>query len=1285
MSDASVPAIRDLLKAIVDAPTWQATSDLVGQYAEQLLTDYAALHDLDAWIAEVRQIGDAANVERLTFYQKIFELCGKYGIEVAFEQLPALLSLDQLLRAWISTDTWPQSKAFLQTFSEQLLSDEALALLTTWLEEQQNEPARNILLQHRSIGEKARAESINAAYADLLERAALGQALQSLSPELRQALHALIEANSPAEVGACVQSFPLLLTSEATGVLDALLETFRTAGKEQLVAHIEERYHTLLQVLVSAREQSAEMQLLIDWINTETWEQSKQMLLAHTDRLLSEETETALAALLERREANERRILLLHQQILATARSDSIDMAYQELQAALAQEAAFNALLQADSPRALRKAIEQHPLLLVESTWRMIAGIAEQTLRDGNADMARVVQFRLDQVKIIWRQRQEAEAVHVQETQEGQESTANRNDHETYHTQADTMSIAIGNMRGGSISQTNIENYALPPRRWQKPPHQPRLKKSFIGRRKELELLKQHLSAGKDLTIASQGVAVLWGMAGIGKTYLARKLAADLEAQFPAGVIWITCGENMRSVADAGVGLAALAGFAFGASPIQLDSSQLDPEKVRGWLEETAPGRLLVVFDDVWYQDPLNRLDQALPASAVRLITTRNANIARFLQGYLHPLEQLLPEDGLGLLEDRLQTKELAGLDQYQEPLKALVKLLDGHALALDIVAALIRRPAQIESILHALENEISLGNLDRLSVRDRTAQESVRDTHVRLSLTLSYKDMELEEQRCFRVLGVFASSSIITLEAAAVVWEVEDLLAAERILENLETLALLSEVDDDTAERCYQQHSLLRTYAYELLKKEEEEYSRACWAHASYYTQLIEHIKVADAALVYQALPNIFSALEWTASQESTLFVRLIESSFQYLLIYGQWKKLKHILPQALIVAQSSGNRRQQTNVLRSLGDLEMRLGQVDEARGYYDTALPLYRVERDRLGEANVLRSLGDLERRLGQVDEAREHYDGALPLYRAERDRLGEANVLVSLGDLASRLGQVDEAREHYDGALPLYRAERASLGEANVLRSLGDLASRLGQVDEARGHYDGALRLYRVERARLGEANVLMSLGDLERRLGQVDEAREHYDGALPLYRAERDRLGEANVLRSLGDLCLSQQEWADARNWYKQALPLFQAEQEPLGQAYTLLRLGQLLGEQGMEEVQAALALFKMLKEEKWIAEAEQTLQTMRDALARPDGEISSSPEAEILQALLAVSDSQTLFELVQRYPQLISDPWLAGLEALVQVQEEESGRQALQERLDALKDLKEALDQIDTL
>jgi len=41
----------------------------------------------------------------------------------------------------------------------------------------------------------------------------------------------------------------------------------------------------------------------------------------------------------------------------------------------------------------------------------------------------------------------------------------------------------------------------------------------------------------------------------------------------------------------------------------------------------------------------------------------------------------------------------------------------------------------------------------------------------------------------------------------------------------------------------------------------------------------------------------------------------------------------------------------------------------------------LPLYRAERARLGEANLLQSLGDLERRLGNIDEARAHYDAAL----------------------------------------------------------------------------------------------------------------------------------------------------------------------------------------------------------------------------------------------------------------------------------------------------------------
>ncbi|WP_157068082.1 tetratricopeptide repeat protein, partial [Desulfosarcina cetonica] len=67
--------------------------------------------------------------------------------------------------------------------------------------------------------------------------------------------------------------------------------------------------------------------------------------------------------------------------------------------------------------------------------------------------------------------------------------------------------------------------------------------------------------------------------------------------------------------------------------------------------------------------------------------------------------------------------------------------------------------------------------------------------------------------------------------------------------------------------------------------------------------------------------------------------------------------------------------------------------------------------------IGDALSKKLLGDLERRLGNVDQARGHYDHAIELYQKEQDQLGLANALQALGDLESRLGNVDQARGHY----------------------------------------------------------------------------------------------------------------------------------------------------------------------------------------------------------------------------------------------------------------------------
>jgi tetratricopeptide (TPR) repeat protein len=183
---------------------------------------------------------------------------------------------------------------------------------------------------------------------------------------------------------------------------------------------------------------------------------------------------------------------------------------------------------------------------------------------------------------------------------------------------------------------------------------------------------------------------------------------------------------------------------------------------------------------------------------------------------------------------------------------------------------------------------------------------------------------------------------------------------------------------------------------------------------------------------------------------------------------------------------------------VRKSLGDLERRLGNIDQARAHYDAALPLYRMERARLGEANLLQSLGDLERRLGNIDQARAHYDAALLLYRMERARLGEANVYLSLGDMFMSLKQWEQARAYYEQALPLYITERDLYGQANTLIDLGGARFELGEHEQGLKDVQQAVRLFHTVQNEEWARRAELCLLEMQTRLGQAGPDGELID-------------------------------------------------------------------------------------------------------------------------------------------------------------------------------------------
>src|SRR2546425_10272420 len=196
----------------------------------------------------------------------------------------------------------------------------------------------------------------------------------------------------------------------------------------------------------------------------------------------------------------------------------------------------------------------------------------------------------------------------------------------------------------GGNATVNI-NMPVNERRWLKPARLTLGSKPFVGRQELVESLIAELSAGNNVAITGkQLVKAVQGMGGIGKTYLALKLAIELYDYFPGGVIRLDVGPQVIDETSAQVPLGRLASYAFGGlSPL----GSFQPEQVASWLAETAPGPFLVIFDDLWDPESLRFLSRGLPAGAVQLVTTRFTNVAQAIGAAIVPLDRLTPQDGL--------------------------------------------------------------------------------------------------------------------------------------------------------------------------------------------------------------------------------------------------------------------------------------------------------------------------------------------------------------------------------------------------------------------------------------------------------------------------------------------------------------------------------------------------------------------------------------------------------------------------------------------------------------
>jgi tetratricopeptide (TPR) repeat protein len=741
----------------------------------------------------------------------------------------------------------------------------------------------------------------------------------------------------------------------------------------------------------------------------------------------------------------------------------------------------------------------------------------------------------------------------------------------------ENVGMAVNAPQGTIIINTLPTLRATPPA---PPPH-------FTGREADLAKLASMLTSGGSIAITA-----LHGMGGIGKTALASKLAERIADQYPGGVLWWSLGPSPDVIT-------ALDVWTRHADP-QADLSSLPDANSRAQLVRSMLamlGKLCFIIDDVWDKDSAQTLLSAVPPGCPIVITTRDGDLAKELRCRIERIDTLPEDEAIALLAILL-----GPLNHYESAAKEIAALTEGLPLALELIAGIADSPADLPALAKKLHDRPSLDIL-------KLPGDEKREKSVEACLAMSYRALDADMQRRFRLLGVFAPAPF-DRDAIAAVWDEADADVVDNAIHFLTRRNLLTRVilsaegtkdladdansssnaetlraaqGDNTVE--YRQHALLRAYAFALLNPhpapppsmekhinkggnnaapspvrgstennenaKHEQRTGEGWdggsRHAAYYRRFAEE---EDWRAIEHTFDQIDWGWQWVQANATDQIINYVFAVESFLDIRG--RKLEVINWYKIALAQSRNikDRKREGVFLNNLGGVYSDLGQPDTSLDFYQQALSIQREVSDRSGEGATLNNLSLVYDALGQKDKALDFYQQALAITREVGDRSGEGTTLNNIGRVYDALGQKDKALDFYQQALAITREVGDRSREGAMLNNLGLMYNAIGQQDKALDFFQQALVIGREVGDRSGEGTTLNNLGLVYNALGQPDKALDFFQQALMIHREVGNRYVEGATQANIGALFAQTDRLAEAEQAIREAVAILTEVKSP---------------------------------------------------------------------------------------------------------------------------------------
>lgn len=672
----------------------------------------------------------------------------------------------------------------------------------------------------------------------------------------------------------------------------------------------------------------------------------------------------------------------------------------------------------------------------------------------------------------------------------------------------------------------------------------------FVGRKKELNHYADQLK--------NKHLAVISGMAGVGKTALAitlaetwqvwqmsRPPAADrvvldmverLETAAQSKVFWHSFHEDEGVMAV----VWQLAGFLAWHGQDEV-WRMLQAARQKGGQPPPATALFdyvlklirgqgyLLCLDDVQHvrQDPhliqfIDRLRELIQAGEVSLILTSREVPDYIRSAAIEPLQGLSAADVGRVVASQ-------GVSLSDELVEALHTLTEGNAEIVTLAANVLKRANDLAGVIERLTEA---DDIERYLIKEVDDGLSGNDREVMIAVAM--------------LLGYSGSREAIET--------ISDRRRLKRVLRGLSDLHLLTAHQDDLGE-LYGEHAIIRAFYYDVPSRRERQAMHRLAANY-YQTEEVDLLKAAlhfERANEYQQAAELISADVWAlinqgqAQPALNLLQRLERHPLDLALrvkvalalgqIYGYLgesqaarERYEAVLSQLAQQPETSDVRLQKARTYRGLGEL-MEQENPEEALHWLQQGLALV-VGSNEFEEAVLYVDMGMVHMFLGHHLEALEALERGLARLPEEASQL-RVTAMMGLGIVYYEQGDVARAVEITLQSLTMSQQLNDHFQTAELLNTLGTYKFDAGDWPGAVTDFRQALHIA----DRLGSDKIRAqsegNLGVAHIYLGDDETALQHLTSGLNLAHQTSQRIYEAQFQLSKADLCIRRQAWPAA--------------------------------------------------------------------------------------------------------------------------------------------------------